>query len=63
MGVRVVERVGHLPRDPHGVVNRQGSLALDALVQRLALYEGHDTEGKAIHLPRVVEGHYVGVRE
>ena len=43
-GVRVRQGVGHLPRQRHGLLERQLLFTPDAVPQRLALDVGHDVE-------------------
>ncbi len=57
--VRVVQRLGHVADDLEGVVDREASLALQPLAQRLAAHEGHYVEEVSPRVPRVEQGHDV----
>jgi len=61
--VRRVERLGHIGRDPHGLVHRKLLLTLQPVPQRLALDVGHDVEEEPVRLPRVVQRQDVRVLE
>ncbi len=57
--VGVVERGGHLDADPDGSLDGQLLLPHEPVTQRLALEIGGDVEDRAVHRPRVEEGHDV----
>ncbi len=46
--MRVVERVGHLARDAHRLVDAELRLAVELLAKRLALDVGHDVERQSV---------------
>ncbi len=59
--VGVVERVGHLPGDPHRVLDRELLLADQPGAEALALDERHDVEHEPAGLARVEEAEDVRV--
>ncbi len=59
--MRVVQRVGHLGRDPHRLLDPQLLLAVQLVAQRLALDVGHDVVEEAIGLARIEQREDVGV--
>ncbi len=53
VAVRVLERVGHFPRDPHRVVHGQLLFAYQPVAQRFALDVRHHVEDEAVGLARI----------
>ncbi len=53
--VRVVERVGHLARDAHGLVHAELRFAVQLVANRLAFDEGHDVEQERVRRAGVEE--------
>jgi hypothetical protein len=63
VAVRVVQGLGHLPRDSDGVVDRQLADRVQPIAERNALDIRHDEEQQPSGLAGVVERKNVGVRE
>ena len=61
--MRVVERARDLLRQPHGLVDRQLLLALQAVAQRLPFHVRHDVEEEVVGLARIVQREDVRVLE
>ena len=61
VAMRVIERLGHLMRDLHGVDHRQRLLPREALPQRIAFDERHDVEQQPAGLAVVVQLEDVGM--
>jgi hypothetical protein len=57
----VVERIGHLARDPHDVVQRQLPFSIDALAQRPTRHVRHDVVQTAVRLTGIEYGQHVRV--
>ena len=62
-GVRGGERVGDLPRDRDGALDRQPAFAAQDAVQILAVHEGHRDELEALDFAQVVDAEDVLVRD
>ena len=55
LAMRVGERFGHLPAEPHHVGDRQRALARDPILERLTLDVGHHVERELVEESRVVQ--------
>ena len=60
--VRDIQRIGNLHSEVHQLLHRQG-LALDAVLQRVAVEIFHDDVLTLVGLANVVDGAYIGMIE
>jgi hypothetical protein len=63
LAVGIVQGIGHVLGNAHGVGHAELPLPVQLLPQRLSVDEGHDVVEKAVRLARVEEGQDVGVLE
>ncbi len=61
VAVGVVQRVGDLPGDPHGILHRESPLSLEPVPKTLSLYVWHGVPQRAGGVPRVEHGQNVRV--